>query len=482
MISTILWFIAALYIVGVTIFIILENRNPKSTLAWLLAFYLVPVIGLLVYIMLGRSWKAFSQEKTLAKSALSDGLVEKLRLKVTSAPRVAELVEEKKPESYNQKLMQLVRENAMSGLTSRNEVKILQDADHFYPSLLETLKQAQHHIHMCYFIWSNDPFTNEVKDVLLERARAGIKVRAMYDATSSRSMGKEYLAELKAGGVQMYPYMAFNSLRTLHNANYRGHRKITVVDGKIAYLGGMNLDREQMPGTLWPRWRDTQIRIHGSAAFAVQLLFMAMWHATTKETFDDLAYFPELPEVTDFVPVQIVAGGPDSQWKSLRQMLFQMIVSAKETCYIQSPFFIPDETILEAMKSAALAGVDVRMICTPRGATFQMPYRAALTYFKDVAAAGVKVYLYDGGYYHAKTIAIDGVICTIGSCNMNSRSYDLDYEVNAVLYDAELTRELQAQFLDDIEHSTPFDPKAYAALPIWRRLADSVWRLASPVM
>jgi cardiolipin synthase len=134
------------------------------------------------------------------------------------------------------------------------------------------------------------------------------------------------------------------------------------------------------------------------------------------------------------------------------------------------------------MKSAALAGVDVRMICTPRGAKFQMPYRAARTYFKDVAAAGVKVYLYDGGYYHAKTISIDGVICTIGSCNMNTRSYDLDYEVNAVIYDAALTRELEAQFLDDIEHSTRFDPAEYAALPIWRRFADSVWRLASPVM
>ncbi len=482
MLSNIIWWVAALYIVSVTVFIVLENRNPKSTLAWLLAFYIMPVIGLLIYLFLGRNWKAFSHEKKLAQSALSDDLIARLRTRASNPYAVAQRVKEEKPESYNEKLMRLVRENSFSGITARNEVDILQDTDAFYPSLLQDLRGAQHHIHMFYFIWSNDPFTQQVKEVLIERAQAGVEVRALYDAMSRRSIGKEYMAEMRAGGVQMMPYMAFNSLRTLHNANYRGHRKMTVVDGKVGYLGGMNLDREQMPGTLWPRWRDTQIRIHGGGALALQGLFVAMWHATTDEHFDDETYFPSVDDVTELLPVQVVAGGPDSQFKSLRQMIFQMIVSANTICYIQSPCFIPDETILEAMKSAALAGVDVRMICTPRGAKYQMPYRAALTYFKDVAAAGVKVYLYDGGYFHAKTIAIDSAICTIGSCNMNTRSYNLDYEVNAVLYDAAKTRELEAQFMDDMAHSTPFDAAAYAELPVWRRFADSVWRLASPVM
>jgi cardiolipin synthase len=247
-------------------------------------------------------------------------------------------------------------------------------------------------------------------------------------------------------------------------------------------VGGMNLDREQMPGVAWPRWRDTQVRLYGGAAHSLQLLFLANWNYATKQQVAESALFPTNDEVTNFLPVQMVASGPDSQFKGIRQLYFYMIASARKTCYIQSPFFIPDDTILEAMKSAALAGVDVRMICTPRGATFQTPYRAAHTYFKDVTAAGVKVYLYDGGYYHSKTIAIDSSICTIGTCNMDIRSYDLDYETNAVLYDAGKTRELEAQFLLDLNDSTLFTIEEYMQEPVLRRFADSLARLASPVM
>ncbi len=477
-----LWILAAVYIISVVIFIVLDNRSPQATMAWLLAFLLVPVVGVLIYIFLGRGWNAFSREKKLAASAFSEDLRAVAQQRGATRDQIADRIAAERPESYNPKIMNLVKNNSLSGITAYNEVTILQDANNFYPSLLADVKLAQHHIHMFYYIWSNDPFTVELKDALLERAKAGVVVRAMYDATSSSTMGKEYLAELKAGGVQMIPYMAYNSLRTLHNINYRGHRKITVIDGKIGYMGGMNLDSEQMPGRLWPRWRDTQIRIHGQAAQAIQALFMTMWHSTTNEVFDDIAYFPEIPEVTHFLPVQVVASGPDSQWSGLRQMYFQMIASATKTCYIQSPFFIPDESILEAMKSAALAGVDVRMICTPRGHKYQMPYRAALTYFKDVSEAGVKVYTYNGGYYHAKTISIDGAICTIGSCNMDIRSYNLDYEVNSVMYDVETTKTLEAQFMEDLQNSTLFVPEEYAKLPVWRRFADSAWRLASPVM
>ena len=175
--------------------------------------------------------------------------------------------------------------------------------------------------------------------------------------------------------MQFLPYMGYNSLRTLHLANYRCHRKITIVDGRIGYVGGMNLDTEQMPGTLWPIWRDTQVRFHGEAALALQIVFLAAWHNTTVEQIPDMPdYFPDVAaEVKTFSPVQITASGPDSQWHGIRQLYFYLIVSARKHVYIQSPFFVPDETIGEAMKAAALAGVDVRMICTPRGAHLPVP-------------------------------------------------------------------------------------------------------------
>ena len=482
MASTLLWLAFAVYVIACAAFIIMDNRSPKATLAWLLGMLLFPVVGVLIYIFLGRSWKAFSQETEMARAVVDDNLRKTMRERGMDQEKAAAQIKQVAPESYDPALLRLVQNNSLSTVSVHNEATILQDATQFYPALLEDLKQAQHHIHMHYFIWSNDPFTQEVKEVLLERVKAGVKVRALYDASSSAALGKQYIEEMKAGGVEFLPYLAYNRLRTLHLANYRSHRKITIVDGRIGYVGGMNLDREQMPGTLWPRWRDTQVRVVGGAAQSLQLIFLANWHYTTKQNIVEPALFPELPEVTNVLPVQIAASGPDSQWAGLRQLYFYMIASAREKCYIQSPFFIPDETILEAMKSAALAGVDVRMICTPRGAKYQMPYRAALTYFKEVTEAGVKVYLYDGGYYHAKTINIDGVLCTIGSCNMDIRSYDLDYEVNAVLYDVEKSRELEQQFLSDLNESTLFTVEEYMQLPVGRRFLDSFWRLASPVM
>ncbi|NJN81557.1 MAG: hypothetical protein HC802_04245 [Caldilineaceae bacterium] len=280
------------------------------------------------------------------------------------------------------------------------------------------------------------------------------------------------------------PYLAYNSLRTLHLANYRSHRKITIIDGKVGFLGGMNLDKEQMPGVAWPRWRDTQVRIHGEGALALQIAFLAAWYNTTNTTLPDLLdYFPSHEGVVDqFTPVQITTSGPDSRWHGIRQLYFYLIVSARKHVYIQSPFFIPDETILEAMKSAALAGVDVRMICTPRGHKYQIPYRAANTYFQELAEAGVRIFLYNGGYYHAKTINMDSQVCTIGSCNMDVRSYNVNYEINCVIYDKEKSEELAADFLADLNDCTEFNLEAYNNSSAWDRFGDSVFRLASPLL
>ncbi|MCB0074959.1 MAG: cardiolipin synthase, partial [Caldilineaceae bacterium] len=329
-----------------------------------------------------------------------------------------------------------------------------------------------------------DEFTQQVKDVLIEKARAGVEVRALYDASSRSMMSKEYVAALTDGGVQFHPYLAYNSLRTLHLANYRCHRKITVIDGKIGYLGGMNLDREQMPGVAWPTWRDTQVRVHGQAAQALQIAFFTAWDNSKVEQLPDkLPYFPDLDgEQIDLLPVQIIMSGPDSQWHGIRQLYFHLITSARKHVYIQSPFFIPDETIAEAMRAAALAGVDVRLICTPRGHKYQIPYRAANTYFEDLAAAGVKIYLYDDGYYHAKTVNMDSQVCSIGSCNMDIRSYNVNYELNSVIYSRSKAEELAAQFMRDLEKSTQFDLDTYQDSGVWPRFVDSTYRLTSPLL
>ena len=239
-----------------------------------------------------------------------------------------------------------------------------------------------------------------------------------------------------------------------------------------------------MPGEAWPEWRDTQVRIHGEAAQALQVAFFTAWNNTKAERIDDkLAYFPDLSEeVPELLPVQITMSGPDSQWHGIRQLYFHLINSARDHVYITSPFFVPDETISEAMRSAALAGVDVRFICTPRGATFQIPYRAANTYFQDMAEAGVRIYLYNGGYFHAKTVNMDSQVCSIGSCNMDIRSYNLNYEINSVIYDRGKAEELAAQFHKDLEDCTEFKLDEYNSRSTWSRFVDSVYRLSSPTL
>jgi cardiolipin synthase len=484
MFLNIFWLLIALYLISAAFFIILENRRPQSTYAWLLVFVALPIIGLLIYIFLGRSSKTFSQETRMTRDVIDGDFKKTLQSQIMSTPEIVERMSKENPEDVDLKLMELVSHNVGTHLTGRNEVKILQDANNFYPALLEDLRQAKHHIHLQYYIWTNDDFTQELKEVLIERARAGVIVRALYDASSKSMLSDDYIADLQDNGIAFIPYLGYNTLRTIHLANYRCHRKIAIIDGRIGYVGGMNLDREQMPGVAWPRWRDTQVRIHGEAAQALQVAFFTAWNNTKAEQIDDkLAYFPDLSEeVPDLLPVQITMSGPDSQWHGIRQLYFHLIVSARDHVYIQSPFFIPDETISEAMKSAALGGVDVRMICTPRGATFQIPYRAANTYFQEMAEAGVKIYLYNGGYYHAKTVNMDSQICSIGSCNMDIRSYNLNYEINSVLFDRDQAQELTDQFMADLEDCTEFDLEEYNSRSTWSRFVDSLYRLASPSM
>jgi cardiolipin synthase len=227
---TILSLIFTLYLVSVAFFIILENRRPQSTYAWLLAFVTLPIVSVILYFTTGRGWKAFSQERNLLRDALGEEFIQAARSRVLSPDAVMQQAEKEKPESANLNLMRLIAHNSPSGLSAYNEVEILQNVDEFYPRLLEDLRNAQHHIHLQYYIWSNDSFTQEVKEVLIEQAKAGVQVRALYDASSPP--GEEYVKELQDAGVRILPYLAYNSLRTLHLANYRCHRKITARSGR----------------------------------------------------------------------------------------------------------------------------------------------------------------------------------------------------------------------------------------------------------
>lgn len=464
------------------VFLISENRRPQATLAWALAFFFMPGLGLLIYILFGRDRKAFSRERLLL---LQDIRRNAAPLLSPMASGQEQIISQFEAQGYMfRKPMMLVRHNSRSVLTSGNAVEILQDAASFYPRLMEDLQAAQHSIHLQYFIWGADEFTERVKAILIEKAHLGLKVRLLYDPVGSRThLNCQYLGDMRAAGIHISPT---SPLYRLHTINYRNHRKITVIDGLIGYTGGMNMGREHLSGGPgFTSWRDTQVRVMGQAAAALQSVFMVDWYNAVKEDLFSPNYFSCLAsehQAQGDVPVQILTSGPDSQWSAIRQLYFAMITSAQRHVYIQSPFFILDATIAEALASAALAGVRVHVMLTARASGNPVPGWASNTFVEDVVAAGVRVFFYESGYLHAKTISIDSEICSIGSTNIDIRSFSINYEINAVLYSKQKALELESAFERDLEHCTEFDLTEYHNRNLMVRFRDSAARLLSPIL
>jgi cardiolipin synthase A/B len=479
--GTILTSSLALYALVTGVFLVSENRRPQSTLAWMLVFIFAPGIGVLIYLLFGRDRKAFSKQSRLLRQDLAANALPLLSPLLSRQDAEIARLEGESPS--HRKLRMLVRHNSRSALTRRNRVEILQDAAKFYPSMVEDIKAARHSIHLQYFIWGADAFTEGLKEILAEKARAGVEVRLLYDPIGSQAhVGRAYVRDMRAAGIRMAPT---SPLYRLHTISYRNHRKITVVDGTLGYTGGMNIGQEHLTGGRgFESWRDTQVRIVGEGAALLQAVFMVDWYNAVKENLFSAAYFPSdaMEPANGDVPVQILTSGPDSQWAGIRQLYAFMIVSARQRVFIQSPFFIPDATIAEALTTAALSGVDVKLMLSARPSGNRLPDWAGNTYLAEIVAAGVRVFLYEKGYLHAKTISVDSEICSIGSANIDIRSFSINYELNAVLYSKRLAKELEEDFERDIVHCTEFDVAAYHKRNATVRFRDSIARLLSPLL
>ncbi len=479
--GTVLTTALALYALVGAVFLISENRRPQATLAWMLVFVFAPGVGLLIYVLFGRDQKAFSKRRKLLLQELRPNALP--LLSPVLSRQDAEIARLEGGSASRRRLMMLVRRNSHSALTTRNRVEILQDAAVFYPRMVEDMKAARHSIHLQYFIWTADPFTEGLKEILTAKARAGVEVRLLYDPLGSHAgLSRAYVRDMQGAGVRMVPT---SPLWRLHTISYRNHRKITVIDGAVGYTGGMNIGQEHLTGGEgFDSWRDTQVRLTGEAAAVLQAVFLVDWYNAVKENLFSPAYFPgdaAEPAEGD-VPVQILTSGPDSQWAAIRQLYAFMIVTAQRHVFLQSPYFVLDADIAEALRAAALSGVEVKVMLSARASGNRLPGWAGNTYIAEVMSAGVRVFLYQKGYLHAKTISIDAAICSIGSANIDIRSFSINYEINAVLYSRQLARELEEAFARDLAHCTEFDPTEYQDRNIASRFRDSVARLFSPLL
>lgn len=377
--------------------------------------------------------------------------------------------------------MNLVNNDAV--FTNDNEVEILTDGHEKFERLFQDIERAKDHIHLQYYIIKKDNLGRKLRDILIKKAKQGIKVRVLYDQLGSRGMSRCFFHDLRLVGGEVEVF--FPSMLPVFNKrmNYRNHRKLVIIDGKIGYVGGFNIGDEYLG--LNPKfgyWRDTHLRLQGSSVLAIQTRFILDWNQTSNH--DEIPYEKSLFPQSGYqgnVAMQIVTSGPDSEWHQIKNGYIKMISLAKRSVLVQTPYFIPDTSLRDVIRIACLSGVDVK-IMIPNKPDHMFVYWATLSNIGELLKAGAKVYIYNNGFIHAKTIVVDGEISSIGTANIDIRSLSLNFEVNAFIYDATIANILTENFHQDINLSKEFTITQYQNRSKWVRIKESISRLLSPIL
>ncbi len=481
------------YIAGiiVSINIILQNRDPAKTMAWLLIFILLPGVGLVIYAVLGRNIRKRKIFKTqrLATNIKENNLfknmesIEELVELEQRAINDNNLIKDEYYEGIKKKVISLLLNTGKFPFKTNNNVKVFIDGNEKFESLLKDIEQAKEHIHLEYFIIKNSDIGIKLKELLIKKANEGVSIKILYDDVGCWRFWfhRKFFQDMKDEGIEIVPFLPAKFPIIGGKINYRNHRKIAIIDGHIGYTGGINIGDEYMgKNKKFGYWRDTHIRIEGSSVYMLQMVFLIDWYYTTqKESFDE-QYFPKLSDMGNSM-IQVVATGPDSDWEAIHYAYFSAICNAKERVYIETPYFIPDESLLRALKSAALSGVDVRIIF-PSIADHKIVHQASYSYFDDILRSGGKVYLYNKGFIHSKIVIIDDKIASTGSANMDLRSFMLNFEINAFIYDKEVINVMTNDFFEDISHCEEISHEEFKNRKITKKVKESFSRLFSPIL
>ena len=461
--------IYAITILGTIVIIITENRNPVKSLAWVLVLAFLPIVGLVFYIFFGQNFKA--------KRMVSRRIKRKLRkrdyhsiVNIDSLP----LSEESKQE------IRLCHSLCSVPYYSGSHVKIFTSGEDKFKHYLQDLEIAQEYIHIQYYIFEDDKLGNRVKEVLLRCARRGIQIRILYDDVGCWSVKKRFFKEMQDAGIAVRPFLEITFPQLASRINYRNHRKITVIDGKIGYIGGMNIADRYVEGTKWGTWRDTHLRIEGPAVRGLQLLFAVDWSYECKEVLSDSRFFPPVADKGKS-GIQIAPGGPIGEWSNIAMLFLKAITNAKKNVYIQTPYFLPTEGLNQALQTAALGGVDVRLMLPKRSDT-RSANMASHSFIDEMVKAGVKVYLYKPGFLHSKLVVSDDALTSIGSANMDFRSFEHNFEINAFVYQKEFALQMKRIFTHDMHHCERLIPSRWLKRPLKQRMAESFMRLFSPLL
>ncbi|WP_292364925.1 MULTISPECIES: cardiolipin synthase [unclassified Methanoculleus] len=468
-------FILALNIIFAVTIVFFERRNPTATTAWLMVLFFLPPVGFVLYLLLGQNYtrqRMFVVKEQEDRCFLQETFEEQHR--ALAARRHSFTTPE--AEEFRDVIFLLLRNNRAC-LTDGNRVDVYTRGEDKFDALFAAIRMARNHIHLEYFVINDDDLGRAVVHALAQKAREGVEVRLLFDAMGSRAGGGSRAAfeELTDAGGKIGVFFP-----SIFRVNYRNHRKIAVIDGTVGFIGGFNIGDDYLGKGPLGRWRDTAVRITGEAARMLQLRFFLDWnYATGEHSRLEARYFPD-GDVPGTTPIQIVSGGPDTRWNPIKEGYLKLINSARESVYIQTPYFIPDESVTDALRLAALSGVDVRIMipCRP---DHPFVYWATLSFIGDLLDAGVRAYTYDDGFLHAKTIVVDKKAGSVGSANWDVRSFRLNFEANAFFYDAAVGADLARAFEEDLALSTEITPEDYQARSRRVRVKESVSRLFSPL-
>jgi cardiolipin synthase len=466
----------ALVIALVIPWVIMRKREPTVAVAWCLVVVFMPLLGALLFWVFGYNVLHRRIRHKQTHQALFETDHPPHRVE---ARRGAETGTGSRPQRTQ--LARLAQAVQAFPVSPGNTLTSYSDTQQAFTALLDQIAAARHHVHLQFFILRSDATGRLLIELLAERARSGVEVRLLYDSVGSLFFNGKLLRPLREAGGRVGEFLPVNPLRSWIQVNLRNHRKITIVDGRVGFLGGMNVGDEYLGRSRYfGYWRDAFFRLEGPATAGLQRIFTEDWDFATGEAINGAAYFPEVSGA-GLDTVQVLESGPDQTVNSARELYFGAILSARHRLWIASPYFVPDSGILDALRLARYRGVDVRLLCLQKPDHW-LAFYASRFYWADMLATGASVYQYARGMMHSKLLLIDGRWAVVGSANLDNRSLHLNFEISCIVYTPERVAELEAHFLEDLEYSVPLDPEAYAKRPFLARLTENACRLFSPIL
>ncbi len=457
-----------------------ERRDPRTIWTWLLVLYFIPVLGFFLYLLIGQDMR----KSRMFKNKELEDAIQSAVLKQEQRVKSKEIFTHDNGQmSRYHDLVMYNLSAAKSVYTDDNEVEIYTDGKEYFARLYEDMKNAKEFIHIQSYIIKNDELWQALEPLLVQKIKEGVEIRVLYDSMGCRSMRKRDWDRLKREGILVGEFFPAFFKRLQIRINYRNHRKIIVIDGKTAYVGGFNIGREYLGmDKKFGYWRDTHLRLQGSSVVSLHIRFILDWNYTTKQNL-----FSERNLIKEFSPgkgnegVQIISSGPDTQNEEIRDNYQKLIGKARDHVYIQTPYLVPDDIILNEIKMAAYSGIDVRIMipCKP---DHPLVYWATYSYVGELLDAGVRCYTYNNGFLHAKGVMTDGLVCCYGTANMDVRSFQLNFEVNATIYSPKTTKKMESIFEKDLEYCTEITPELYAKRGLVIRMKEQFSRMFSFIL